>query len=51
MTSLSSMWPVREGDLYNVEGDEVTINGLTLRNNMLIMATKTIDVGEEPEFV
>lgn len=51
MTSLSDMWPVKEGDLYNVEGDEVTINGLNLHSNMLIMATKTIDVGEEPEFV
>lgn len=51
MTSLSDIWPVKEGDLYNVEGDEVTINGLTLHSNMLIMATKTIDVGEEPQFI
>lgn len=51
MTSLSDMWPIHEGDLYNVEGDEVVINGLPLHNNMLIMATKTTDVGEEPKFI
>lgn len=51
MTSLSDMFPVNEGDLYNVDGDEVTIDGFTFHNNTLVMATKTIDVGEEPKFI
>ena len=50
-TSLEYMYPVKQGDLYNVEGDEVSINGLLLHSGMLIMATKTTDIGEEPEFI
>lgn len=50
-TSLEYLHPVKQGDLYNVEGDEVSINGLSLHSGMLIMATKTTDVGEEPEFI
>lgn len=51
MDSLRDISPVHEGDLYNVEGDTVTINGLNLHSKMLIMATKTTDVGEEPQFI
>lgn len=51
MTSLADLYPVKQGDLYNVVGDTVVINGLQLHNGMLIMATKDIEYGEEPNFI
>lgn len=51
MTSLADLYPVKQGDLYNVVGDTVVINGLQLHDRMLIMATKDIEYGEEPSFI
>lgn len=51
MTSLADLYPVKQGDLYNVVGDPIIINGLQLHDKMLIMATKDIEYGEEPTFI